>query len=131
MLLGIMAMLLLAGCQSSVTGQVTADTKDTVHQTIETDNGTVQISATEGQNDSWCQTGAQWSMNAPSQGQDAQWTIDKLETSGEYKGLCHVIYTANTPDGKMRMDYYFDESGDNGYYEMNIGGKTIKQEWHA
>jgi hypothetical protein len=65
------------------------------------------------------------------EGEQASWKIDKLETSGEYKGLCHVIYTMTGADEDIRMDYWFDESGENGYYEMKMNGQTVKQEWHS
>jgi hypothetical protein len=54
-----------------------------------------------------------------------------VETSGKYASLCHVIYTAKGHEGDSRIDYWFDESGKNGYIEMDMGGQKISQEWHG
>ncbi len=34
-------------------------------------------------------------------------------------------------DGEsVKMDYWFDESGENGYIEMDVNGQTFVQEFH-
>jgi uncharacterized protein YceK len=134
----LVSVLLLGGCGTTTvtdSGKVTTgQSGNTVTTTVETDEGkqTTTVTGEEGA-DSWCPEGGNWQMESTGAEGDASatWKIDKLETSGEYKGLCHVIYTVDGPDGKMVMDYWFDESGENGYYEMEINGQKIKQEWHG
>ncbi len=119
--------LALVGCAK------TTVTNNGVTSTIETNDGqqTTTVTGNAG-DDGWCPEGGNWQMQSEgTQGSsEAEWKIDKLETSGEYSGLCHVIYTAKTPQGDIKMDYWFDESGENGYYEMDMNGQKIKQEWH-
>ncbi len=62
---------------------------------------------------------------------NAQWIIEELITTGEYSGLCHIVYTAETPEGDVQIDYYFSENGESGYFEMNVNGQVIKNEWHG
>jgi hypothetical protein len=106
-------------------------------QTVETEEGTQthEVTSVAGA-DSWCQEGGEWHMTstgAPIQGEvgTANARIKKIVTSGRYRGLCHVIYEAKTTEGKMKVDYYFDESGKNGYMVMDIGGQKMEQEWHG
>ncbi|MBU2559903.1 hypothetical protein KKA03_03320 [archaeon] len=117
-----LAIALVSGC-----------TGDKVEQEIKTDEGTVKITGTMGDDSDWCPEGGDWTMSASLAEGDmsATWKIDRLITSGKYAGFCHVIYTATGPEGDSRMDYYFDESGENGYIEMDIGGQKISQEWHS
>lgn len=131
------ALLLVAtACKTTIEnedGTVTmTGNEEEYNAVIETEDGEVEISGTAG-TDSWCQEGAAWNMNAEMAEGDmtADWTIDKLETSGDYEGYCHVIYTSTTPEGEVVMDYWFDESGEKGYYEMEINGEKFKQEWTA
>ncbi|MBT5023588.1 hypothetical protein HOK51_02365 [Candidatus Woesearchaeota archaeon] len=98
--------------------------------TVETDQGVVEGSGLN--SDDWCKAGANWKFTgSDAQTGNAQWVIEGLEKSGDYKNLCHVRYTAETPQGDTVMDYYFSENGKSGYYEMNTNGKVMKQEWHA
>ena len=117
--------LLLVGCTAKEVEKTTI---------IETDDGTekVVVSGSTGTGD-WCAAGGNWKMAATgSQGDTtATWKIDKLEMSGKYSGLCHVVYKANTPQGEVLMDYWFDKEGKNGYYEINANGQKISQEWHG
>lgn len=101
--------------------------------TITSEQGDVEIETSGLDSDEWCQAGAEWKMTSTmDQGPaSAQWIIEGLVTSGEYAGLCHVIYTADTPEGETRMDYYFSEDGESGYFEMEMNGQTIKQEWNG
>lgn len=115
-----MVVVAIAGC-----------TGDKTETEIETDEGTVKITGTAGDDSDWCPTGGSWEMTATGMDTSASWKIDKLETSGKYAGLCHVIYTAEGPEGETRMDYYFDESGEHGYFEMEMNGQKISQEWHG
>lgn len=100
----------------------------------ETDDGKVEIETNmkDVQEGDWCPAGGEWKMTATGQDMtEANWKIDKLITSGEYAGLCHVIYTVQTPEKEIKMDYWFDETGENGYYEMEMNGQKVKQEWHS
>ncbi len=108
----------------------------TVETTVKTEEGeqTTTITGTAGSKaDEWCPEGGDWKMQTTGvQGEaTATWKIDKLEKSGKYAGLCHVIYTAQTPEGEMKIEYWFDENGENGYMEMEVGGQKITQEWHG
>lgn len=133
-----MALLVIAGCGEKTVvktddATVTVENGDsTVTSTVKTDEGdqTTTVTGTEG-SDSWCPEGGEWKMTSTgAQGDmNAEWEIDKLMTSGKYEGLCHVIYTADTPDGKMTMDYYFSEDGESGYFIMDMNGQKIEQEW--
>jgi hypothetical protein len=101
---------------------------------LETDEGeqTITIKGTAGEKaDEWCPEGGDWEMQSSGvQGEaTATWRVDRLETNGKYAGLCHVIYTAQTPEGEMKVEYWFDETGEKGYYEMDIGGQKITQEF--
>lgn len=104
---------------------------DSGSMTIETDEGTVEIESSGLDSDEWCKAGAQWkfkSTTAEGAG-NAQWMIEGLMTSGKFDGLCHVVYTATGPDGDARMDYYFSEDGESGYFEMDINGQKMTSEW--
>ncbi|MBU0535701.1 MAG: hypothetical protein KKE20_01955 [Nanoarchaeota archaeon] len=141
----------LAGCQSAAEkntemkaeAQINAETGQDVDVDIdssggkmiyETDDGKVEIETNmkDVQEGDWCPAGGEWKMTATGQDMtEANWKIDKLITSGEYAGLCHVIYTVQTPEKEIKMDYWFDETGENGYYEMEMNGQKVKQEWHS
>ncbi|MBD3304500.1 hypothetical protein GF343_05110 [Candidatus Woesearchaeota archaeon] len=80
----------------------------------------------------WCKAGEQWKFSTAHEGIDAsaEWEIQGIVESGEYAGLCHVVSTAQSPLGETKMDYYFAEDGESGYFEMKMpDGKVIKQEW--
>jgi hypothetical protein len=103
---------------------------------VETDKGeqTITIKGTAGEKgDEWCPEGGDWKMESSGvQGEaTASWRVERLETSGKYAGLCHVIYTAQTPEGEMKVEYWFDETGEKGYYEMEVGGQKITQEFNG
>ncbi len=108
--------------------------QNTVTTTVNTEEGeqTTTITGTAGSDD-WCPEGGNWNMESTGAAGDmnAEWKIDKIMTSGEYEGLCHVVYTANTPQGAITTNYYFAEGGETGYFEMNVNGQTIKQSWSA
>lgn len=122
LVLAAFSVLLLIGCGPKTVTFVT-----------EEEGEQITVTAEEGVGVDWCQTGANWKMTAAGEEQaQAAWVIDKLETSGEYKGLCHVVYTVKESGGEeIYMDYWFDESGENGFVEMDINGQKIKQEWHG
>jgi hypothetical protein len=116
----------------------TSDGKETTtfESKIETEDGeqTVKITGTAGEKaDEWCPEGGDWSMQATGvEGMaTATWKVDTLVTSGKYTGLCHVIYTAKSPEGEVKVDYYFDESGKTGYFVMDMNGQKLEQEWHG
>ncbi|MEE8167739.1 MAG: hypothetical protein V3T58_02560 [Candidatus Hydrothermarchaeales archaeon] len=117
-----MAVVALSGCIGGKT-----ETK------VKTDEGTIEITGTAGETSDWCSEGGDWTMKSTGvEGAvTATWKIDKLEKSGKYAGLCHVIYTTKTSEGEIKIDYWFDESGKNGFVEMDIQGQKISQEWHG
>ncbi len=134
--------LLLIGCQSATekamedqieqeTGKEADVDLNKEKVTIETDEGKVEIEGSTANSDEWCQTGSEWKMTATGENAgNAQWLIEGLMKEGEFKGLCHVIYTADNADGtKAKMDYYFSEDGETGYFEMDVNGQKIKSEW--
>jgi major membrane immunogen (membrane-anchored lipoprotein) len=113
----------------------TSDGKETTtfETKVETEEGeqTVKITGTAGEKaDEWCPEGGDWSLQGTGAGGEvtATWKVDKLITNGKYAGLCHVIYTAKNPEGEIKADYWFDESGERGFYEMNLNGQKITQE---
>ena len=113
----VLVLVLLAGCAGPTT-------------TIETEDGKATVTVS-GMDESWCPEGGSWDFQGTTDegAATASWKIDKLMTSGEYEGLCHVVYTAEGPEGSIKMDYYFSEDGESGYVEMNINGQKISQEW--
>jgi len=132
------SVIIIAACSKNVDTQgnvyttqktVTGETKTT----IETKEGqTVTIQGTGGSE--WCSPGSDWKMTAVGGTQDATatWKVIKLETSGEYAGMCHVLYTLKTQNGQnVVMDYWFAKDGKSGYYEANINGQKVKQSWSS
>ncbi len=102
--------------------------------TVETDEGIVKVETNAQDMKGWCDAGTQWKYAATTdQGNaNAQWNIAGLMDSGDYKGLCHVVYEATGPNNeKTTMDYYFTQDGKSGYFEMNVNGQKIKQEWSS
>jgi hypothetical protein len=83
--------------------------------------------------DSWCAEGAEWTgsyVASQGVGQDlnAEWTIDGIVEEGEFAGFCHVIYTLETDEGVMEMEYYFNEDETEAYVEMQgPDGSTFSQ----
>ncbi len=128
-----MAVIAVSGCTGEVGVSQEREVEDKTETEIKTDEGTVKITGTAGESSDWCHEGGDWEMTTTGMEGDmsATWKIDKLETSGKYEGLCHVIYTVTSPEGDTRMDYWFDESGENGYVEIEMGGQKITQEWHG
>jgi hypothetical protein len=81
----------------------------------------------------WCPAGGDWKMTATGAqgGASATMKIDKLMTSGKYSGMCHVFYTVKTDNGNQEIEYYFDESGKNGYMIFDADGQKMEQEFHS
>ena len=130
-----MALIAVIVMMTACGGTTTIDKDGTTTTTTTTTDGetvTTTVSGTEGA-DSWCPEGGDWNVKVEGvEGAgEASWKIDKLITSGEYEGLCHVIYTATGPQGDVKMDYYFSEDGKSGYYEMEVNGQKISQEWSS
>lgn len=132
--------LIFAGCTTQTTspqGTTTTTTQtgpSTTTVTTSTEEGTQTTTVTGSQvTGDWCQAGGNWTMaSTGAQGEvNATWKIDKLETSGQYAGLCHVVYTVESAQGPVTVNYWFEEGGKNGYFEMVVNGQTIKQEWHS
>lgn len=147
----VLALIFLAGCQSAADkaaeknaeNQIKAETGGNANvdidssegrMNIETDNGSVEINTNmkDVKEGDWCPEGGEWTMAASGTQGDtsAEWNIDRIMTSGEFAGLCHVVFTTQGPNGEMNVDYYFNENGESGYMVMNQNGQTIKQEWH-
>lgn len=144
-----MALVMLAGCTAPITEKISEKAMETQIEkstggdadvdidgsdmTIKTDEGDVNIETKGLDSGEWCKQGAEWKMTANMQEGmgNAQWIIQGLETTGEYAGLCHVVYTVQGDGQEMKMDYYFNEAGDSGYMEMDVNGKKMKQEWHG
>ncbi len=132
------ALLVLSACTQTVTKTedgktvtTTTTTPENSKTTIETETGTTTIE-TNTKGDSWCSPGSNWNMQSSGMegNANAKMVVVNLETSGKYAGMCHVIYTAEGPDGNIKMDYWFNEAGTDGYYEMDINGQKITQEFH-
>jgi len=119
-------LLFLVSCQKAteeiIERQIEAESNGDVDVEIESSGPTIN---------EWCEKGAQWKMSTTTENgnANANWNIEGLETSGEYAGLCHVIYTITSAEGNMNIDYYFEEGGENGYMVIEANGQTIKQEW--
>jgi len=97
---------------------------DTGDKVVVTD-GDTKIVATAGSDD-WCSTGSTWSATG-SEG-SAKMVVVGIETSGKYKGYCHVTYDMDSADGDANMEFYFDEDN-NGYQIMDIDGQHIEMEY--
>lgn len=87
-----------------------------------------------GESDSWCAKGAEWSSShaaLDSSSVNAEWMVEGF-ASGDYEGLCHVIYTVESEEGTTTMDYYFNEDATVGYVEI-VGpdGQVYSQEISA
>ncbi|MEM4263644.1 MAG: hypothetical protein QW666_01990 [Candidatus Woesearchaeota archaeon] len=103
--------------------------------TIKTEQGTVEVTGVEGISEGdWCKEGAEWkftSSETAAKDVSAKWIIKGMGT-GEFSGLCHVVYTMQTTEGTTDMDYYFAKDGKSGYAVVKLPtGQTFKQEWHG
>ena len=105
--------------------------KMTVKTTTKDGDAEVTVKSNMKNTDDWCAEGSNWQYAGTTDtgNANAEWKIVGLMKSGEYNGLCHVKYTATTPQGDTVMDYYFSEDGNSGYFEMDMNGQKIKQEW--
>lgn len=125
-------LILMVGCQKQ-TFETGADV-DNQHTEInikdESMDGKIEVDVIE--SDSWCKAGSQWKFaGATDQGaQTGSWKILELVKTGKYAGLCHIIWEAQNIEGSTKMEYYFSENGENGYYEIDVNGQKIAQEWH-
>jgi len=104
----------------------------TTTTTTEDETITTTVTGTEGV-DSWCPEGGDWTVTVEGTETtgEATWKIDKLISGGQFDGLCHVVYTATSPQGDILIDYYFNEDGTEGFFEMDMNGQKITQEWHG
>ncbi|PIN76942.1 hypothetical protein COV17_00270 [Candidatus Woesearchaeota archaeon CG10_big_fil_rev_8_21_14_0_10_36_11] len=98
---------------------------------IEGPTGSVVVESSGFDGDDWCQDGAEWKYAATTAdgAANAQWIMKGLVSSGQFAGLCHVEYTVTSAEGNVKMDYYFSENGESGYYEMDINGQKYVSEW--
>jgi len=122
----IVILLFLVGC-----GNVAEEVVETQMEAASGGEVDVEIESSGLDSGEWCQEGAEWSYTAtaPGANANAQWNIEGLVESGQYAGLCHVIYVAEGPGGNTEMNYYFSEDGKSGYFEMDVNGQIIKSEW--
>lgn len=140
-----LVLLVLAGCQQASEKQLEAKIEaetgaeadveiDKGDMTIKTEEGTVEVTGLDTTSGDWCMEGAEWkftSAEIAEQDVSAKWIIKGMGT-GEYSGLCHVLYTAKTDYGEMEMEYYFSEDGKSGYSVIKLpNGQTMKQEWNG
>lgn len=116
----LVALLLLAGCQ-------TAQTATT--QTISADGGEVKINVEAKNTDEWCQAGSEWKMTSAGEGAGtAKMVIEGIVKGGKYDGYCHVKYDVSSESGEANIDYYFKEDG-SGYQVMDINGQKFESQW--
>lgn len=128
----VLAALLLFGCQQVAENAM--DEQEANEMEVEAEAEVdVDVTAPSVDLSDWCQTGAewQWSGEVAGQGANAEWRIDGMVESGEFAGLCHVVYTAETAEGPSSIDYYFNQDGSEGYVKMVVNGQTYTQEWHG
>lgn len=100
--------------------------------TITTGQGETQVTTVSKNTDSWCQVGSEWKLATT--GEDtgnAEWKVQGIITSGEFRGLCHITYRAQSNEEIVTFDYYVDESGENGYMEMSLNGQKYTSQWRA
>ncbi len=137
-------LLVLAGCEKAAEKQMEAKIEAETggnadvdinkgDMTIKTDEGTVEVTGIEGATPGdWCKEGAEWKFTSAETAQQdvsAKWIIKGMG-SGEYSGLCHVVYTMQSSQGTVDMDYYFAKDGKSGYAVIKLpNGQTMKQEW--
>lgn len=121
--------LLLIGCkQTELTvddegGKITIETSD--------EDATITIESAEPGTEEegpWCVPGADWQLTAET-GEgvaEASWKVVEVVSSGEFAGLCHVLYTSVDEDGeKLEVDYYFNEDGNVVRMQARIDGQQV------
>lgn len=124
-LMVLLAISLLVGC----TGNADVDIKSSGNEAdidIETEEGEQHIEVSGKNTDEWCAEGSTWSSTG-TQG-SAKMVVVGIETSGKYKGYCHVKYDMDSAGAQANADYYFDEDG-NGYQIIEMNGQTFESEW--
>ena len=80
----------------------------------------------EGISGVWCQAGSTWEYAMP--GEEANWEVKGIITSGNYEGLCHVIHTHMAAGKELKTNYYYNEGAETGYYEQEIQGQKMVYE---
>ena len=119
----IFLLILLVGCKKPGNMNVEVDKGGSETKIdVESDEGSQHIEVSTKNTDDWCATGSTWSSTG-SQG-SAEMIVVGIETSGKYKGYCHI--TLDTEN--MNIDYYSDEDN-NGYRVMVINGQKFESEW--
>ncbi|MFH1682550.1 MAG: hypothetical protein ABIA37_02020 [Candidatus Woesearchaeota archaeon] len=100
--------------------------------TVTTNKGDTTVTSTVKNADDWCQVGSEWKLaSTGKETGNAEWKVQGIMNSGEFKGLCHITYRAESNRETMAFDYYVDESGENGYMEMNVNGQKYTSQWSA
>lgn len=100
--------------------------------TITTEEGDTTVTSTVKNSDEWCQVGTEWKLTSTeAETGNAEWKVQGIVTSGQFEGLCHITYRAESAGETVAMDYYVDESGENGYFEMDLNGQKYTSEWHG
>jgi hypothetical protein len=74
----------------------------------------------------WCAEGSTW--NSSGEGVSATMVVQGIEAFGKYSGFCHATYDIETPEGKAKIDIYYDQAG-NGYQVVESNGQIIESEW--
>ena len=80
----------------------------------------------------WCKKETQWNAamaKTEQSGTKTSWLIEGIMTSGEYQGMCHIVYTSEGKDVNAKADYYISKDGKSGYLETVVNGQTFKQQW--
>lgn len=123
-------LVILTACGNQVSDGTTISGART--DIIETDEGKVEVTTVSTGAASWCPAGGEWKYSADvEQGSvKGQWEVIGLETSGQYKGLCHVKYKVESNQGMADIEYWFREGGESGYMQMDVNGQKITQEWN-
>ena len=135
LILGLVLLFIVACAKTNTTGQTVSTKSLNTNRApvakddnvvVKTNDVTVTGNAGSG---NWCDQGADWSWIAPGEG-SAKWSVVGIESSGKYKGLCHIEYEVQSGEGSTRMDYYINEDEDSGYLEMTMpNGQKFTQEW--
>ena len=99
---------------------------------VNTGEGNVVVTTESQGAGGWCPAGGQWkyAANVEQGAATGEWKVIGLESSGKYTGLCHVTYAMNQNGQNINVEYWFTENGESGFYQMDVNGQKIEQEWH-
>lgn len=82
-------------------------------------------------NSEWCKSGSSWNSSFNNYyGYDSlKWEVLGYEKYGKYKGLCHVIASADDGQKSIVLEYWFDEKGEKNYFKTEHNGEIIIHEF--